>query len=529
MSPKSKGHPRSAAHKKSAELSSSITAVFESRPDETLLSAELLSTLYCPDCSDKGVEERAHRILLPLVQAQVGLFKENPHLEASGEFRIACAVCPQQTLFRGWSALHIHAQKFWKCFPHQHQGYSKALTEVLQAEKVGSLAVAANTDGLAWPPILLVDNGTGKTTFDGSLRRWRGLQGMDVPCTLNDMELEEVLAIYKKRKGDDRDVVVYPASEIGLLDADKLTDVLDQNPLLAGCLKVRVSKDEAHLKNSPKEHSCAEDGHGMHQPCRIENEEKNAVRTEFNYEKHHPLGMWATLKEIRDSGRVDAILGKWAKGLAIGKEHLFAYKWPFQKSKKLRDMDAKFQESLSKRHKSGAAGSEKLKLQLDEIDKQLRKERLLWLKEISGVREQFEELEKDIANEEAQKDLERRILQMNLEKEMDEESDEELEELFSQRLRRGHALHRKRQQSIQEKERNREMLLRGWRYEENNFRKQAECAKEERDCLTKSLEHEEMLDSISRILEGCGCCQEGHNAEECGCHNAEECGCRSFK
>ncbi|KAI5064318.1 hypothetical protein GOP47_0020988 [Adiantum capillus-veneris] len=522
MSLKSKGHHRSGAHIKSADASSSVAAVFESRPDETLLSAELLSTLYSPDCSDKEAEDRAHRILLPLVKAQVSLFKENPHLETIREFRIACAVCPQQTLFRGWSALHIHAQKYWKCFPNQHQGYSKALSEVLQAEKVGSLAAAATTDGLAWPPVLLVDNGAGKTTFDGALRRSKGLQGMDVPCTLNDMELEEVLAVYKKRKGDDRDVVVYPASEIGLLDADKLTDALDQNPHLAGCLKVRVSKDEAQLKSSLKEHLYADDdGHETYRREK-ENDDKasGAVHSEFDYEKHRPMGTWATLKEIRDSGRVGLILGKWAKGFAKGKEHSLAYKWPFQKSRKLREMDEKFQESLRRHHAAGAAGSEKLKLQLDEIEKQLRKERLLWLKEISGVREQFEDVEKDIANDEAHKDLDRRIVQMNLEKEMKEESDEELEELFSHRLKQGLALHRKRQQNIEESERNREMMLRGWRYEENNFRKQAELAKEERDCITRSLEHEEMLDSISRILEGCGCCHHegGCNVEECGCH-----------
>ncbi|KAH7437974.1 hypothetical protein KP509_05G099000 [Ceratopteris richardii] len=437
--------------KKASSSFQKVAAVFESRPDEDLLTPELLDSLYSPDCTPEEAEARAYRMLLPVVKAQVELFKENPQLEPNSEFRIACAVCPQKNIFRGWSALHIHAQKYWKCFPHQHHGYSKALTEVLQSQRVGPLAAAAITDALTWPPVLLVDNGGGKTTFDGKLRRWKGLQGVDVPHTLNDMELEEVLAVYKKRKGDERDVIVYPASEIGLLDADELTDLIDNDPRLAGCLKVRVSKDEAQPKRSSQGHSNARIEHercGIHRRETEKSEESHAVDSEFDYEKHRPLGTWATLKEIRECGKVDLIIGKWAKGLA-GKNHpSFTYNWPFEKSQKLKDMDAKFQESLRKYYRCGAAGKEKLKLQLDEIEKQLKRERLLWLKEISGVQEQFKDLEREIISEEAHKDLDRRILQMNRDKEDDERSDEELEQLLSRRLRQGHALHKKRQQNV---------------------------------------------------------------------------------
>jgi hypothetical protein len=63
-------------------------------------------------------------------------------------------------------------------------------------------------------------------------------------------------------------------------------------------------------------------------------------------------------------------------------------------------MEARFQKSLNKYRGLGAAGNEKLQTQLSEIENQLKKERLLWLKEISGVREHFSGLEKDIRNEE---------------------------------------------------------------------------------------------------------------------------------
>ena len=66
----------------------------------------------------------------------------------------------------------------------------------------------------------------------------------------------------------------------------------------------------------------------------------------------------------------------------------------------LKEMEVRFQKNLNKYRGLGASGNEKLKTQLNEIENQLKKERLLWLKDITGVREQFSGLEKDIRNEE---------------------------------------------------------------------------------------------------------------------------------
>ena len=56
-----------------------------------------------------------------------------------------------------------------------------------------------------------------------------------------------------------------------------------------------------------------------------------------------------------------------------------------------------------------------------------------------------------------------------------------------------------------ENERKREGQLRGLFYEKNRLRRQAESAKDERDCISKTIEREEMLDAISQILESCNC------------------------
>jgi hypothetical protein len=56
-----------------------------------------------------------------------------------------------------------------------------------------------------------------------------------------------------------------------------------------------------------------------------------------------------------------------------------------------------------------------------------------------------------------------------------------------------------------EAEKKRDGQLRRLFYEKNRFRRQAETVKDERDCLSKSIEHEEMLDAINQMLKNCDC------------------------
>lgn len=124
-----------------------------------------------------------------------------------------------------------------------------------------------------------------------------------------------------------------------------------------------------------------------------------------------------------------------------------------------------------------------------------------------------------------QKALDKHIWKMRLERENDAEI-EKSEELACQKnqIQLGRALLKKSRQRVHDMERKRDVLLREWRYEQNTFRKQAELAKEERDCINRSMENEEMLEAISRILEGCGCLHKGDNIEDCGCDPCCTCG-----
>eukprot|EP00249_Psilotum_nudum_P015126 c25178_g1_i7 orf=986-2284(-) len=378
---------------------SSCMSVFADRPNDADIKG-----LYI-DGDKSEVEERSHRILFPVVAELVRRYKEHGELEKKDEFRLACAVCPDVVQFRGWVPLLIHAQKFWKSFRHQHRGYYKALKEVFRIEEFEPL----QPEPLPFPPVLLVENAG--LNFDGSLRRWRGLQGEEVPENIRDIEIEEVLAVYKKGDQDVRGVLVFPSSEVGFVDANKLNHVLETCPNLNEWIKFRIAEGGDPENYGCSSKSCTSTGslgEGSVETQRTKlNQEKDKFQTTSaknlhdNYGEHRPLGKRASLTELKSMDMADSIMEKWSESFARSKGCCaFSHLWPFRKSQKLREMDAKFQEDLQRFKFQGVASNDVLRAQLEAIEKQLCKERLLWLKEINEVREQIKTSEKELARKE---------------------------------------------------------------------------------------------------------------------------------
>eukprot|EP01018_Ginkgo_biloba_P027547 Gb_01004 [translate_table: standard] len=482
-----------------------VKTIFKNKPEADL------SLLYARG-SDKEIQERTYRILLPLLRKLVALYKKHAHLDKSGDLQMACAVCTELTHFRGWEALFLHTKEYWKSCLHQHKGYYRALSDAFRAENFWPKP----SEPISWPPVLLVENSG--VNFDGSLRKWRGLNGEEVPLTIKDLQIEEIIAVYNQAGKNEKSVVVYPVSQVGRVDAVGLNKILENggstdkgvssirlpngdkpiaNGKLEQCMNLRLSngdklrrrstialEDIANLKKAAEEEVDSDES----------DQSTCSSESENDYEDNHPLTKRASLE------RAVKLLEKFSESFQGSKDLCaFPHSLPFRKSKMLQEMDAKFQEDLKVSGAKGAAVNPEIRAQLEKIDQQLHKEKLQWLKDIHGIREQCE-ITGD-SEPRARTGLERQVHMMRKGKTKFAQCEKLEQEQFKLHQRHlKHIEYKKKRQLIQDSQKRCDALLAAWQFEQKTFGKQAEIARLHRNILNTHYKNDKIKAQLSRQI-----------------------------
>ncbi|KAJ7295615.1 hypothetical protein O6H91_14G032600 [Diphasiastrum complanatum] len=410
-------------------------------------------------------EEKSYRTLMPVARKLVALYKEQRQLEEQKKPRIPCVLCKGDVFFRGWPAFMIHQEKYWKTYPHHHRGYFRALKEVRIAEGLEPDPAKQQI----WPPVLIVDNSG--PTFDGSLRRWRGLQGEDIPANLKDLKLEEVLAVYSQGNNpDEKSVIVFPPSEVGMIDARQLDLQLKR------CEQVKVDWIRLPEKRSPE--PASDTSNPVDNQCILEDPNRFECKEDDAYDDDYPASCSSEcLAEYLDAKRAKKLMDRWSQSFQESNKLVgFTLPRPFRKSTELREMDSKFLRELKDLESRSPKNKQYIRIQLEEIEKRLKKERLAWLKEIDDVEEQLSITSLDLHKQRASEEFENDIIAMQKEKIAQRRHNavkknmDDLSCIYCNKTLR---------QLVQAEQR-RLALIAAYQLEENCYRRQAELARDEK-------------------------------------------------
>ncbi|BBN17300.1 hypothetical protein MPTK1_7g13470 [Marchantia polymorpha subsp. ruderalis] len=168
--------------------------------------------------------DRTYQELFPKVRKfmnQMGV-DENWQLDKEEK---ACMICPFPQRLKGWTALLQHADKFKKRRLVQHRAYYRALSDHLKRgprliddQRSEEKAVLIDSGKLAeelivWPPLVIITNMKDKESLD-----------IHVPL-FKTMDVEKTLRENTDGKPG-RMLVMFPASELGLLNAKLLVESL---------------------------------------------------------------------------------------------------------------------------------------------------------------------------------------------------------------------------------------------------------------------------------------------------------------